>query len=44
MRRWRPGAADADPELIVLTVLAVLLYAGAAQGWPLSPAPSALGG
>ena len=33
MRRWRPGAVDADPELIVLTVLAVLLYAGAAQGW-----------
>jgi hypothetical protein len=26
MRRWRPGAVDADPELIVLTVLAVLLY------------------
>jgi hypothetical protein len=37
MRRWRPGAVDADPELIVLTVLAVLLYVGAAQGWPLSP-------
>ena len=37
MRRWRPGAVDADPELIVLTVLAVLLYVGAAQGWLLSP-------
>jgi hypothetical protein len=31
MRRWRPGAVDADPELIVLTVLAVLLYVGAAR-------------
>jgi hypothetical protein len=34
---YGPPAFDADPELIVLTVLAVLLYVGAAQGWPLSP-------